>query len=80
MPLIRNLIQVNWNFSAVEHQNYYLFGVALISFFIAFQIVERMKISKKTESYYLSILGVYFLITVMFILLVAVIAAIVSYL
>lgn len=69
LSLIINLFEVNGNFSAVDFQNYYLIAVALISFFLALQIVNHMKITKKTTPYYLSILGVHFMMTVFFILL-----------
>jgi hypothetical protein len=69
IPLIVNLFEVNGNFSEVDFQQYYLIAVAFISFFLSFQIVNKINVPKETESYYLSILGVHFIITVFFILL-----------
>lgn len=75
IPLIRNLFEMNGNFSAVDFQYYYLIAVAFISFFLSFQIVNNMNITKKTDSYYLSILGVHLIITVFFILFTTIVFA-----
>lgn len=72
MPLLRNLFEVNWNFSEVASQNYVLLSLALVGFFLSFQIVNKMKIKKDTDSYYLSILGINFILTMFFILVVTV--------
>jgi len=63
MPLIRNLFSVNGGITAVESHNYFLVGAAVISFFLAYQVVNHMSIPKRnTQSFYLSILGVHFII------------------
>jgi len=62
VPLIRNLIEVNGDFTKVDSHHYILLIVAAGSFYLAYQIVKRMNIHEKTESFYLSIIGVYFLI------------------
>lgn len=72
MPLLRNLFEVNWNFSEVASQNYVLIALALVGFFLSFQIVNKMKIKRDTDSYYLSILGINFILTMFFILVVTV--------
>lgn len=72
MPLLRNLFEVNWNFSEVTSQNYVLIALALVGFFLSFQIVNKMKIKRDTDSYYLSILGINFILTMFFILVVTV--------
>lgn len=78
MPLIRELFRVGWDFTAVENHLYSLFALGLTSFFLAFQIVEKMQITKKYDSYYLSILGVHFMITTVLMLLVVIGYAVLS--
>lgn len=68
LPLIRNLFEANGNLSAVDYQYYYLFAIACISFFLSFQVANNLKITKKTDAYYLSILGLHFIFIVLFIL------------
>lgn len=67
-PLIRSVISEGFHFTAVESHNYISIAQGLISFFISFQIVERMNITKEQNEYYLSILGVYFLTTMILML------------
>lgn len=75
-PLIRELYSANWNLMAVDHSYYYLIAMSVIGFFIAYQIVTNMTIPKKTDSFYLSLLGVNFLINVILFLIVSIILAI----
>lgn len=78
MPLIRNLFEVNGNFSEVASHNYLLLVLSLIGFFVAYQIVNNMSIEKDTNSYYLSILGVNFLWNMFVILVVSIVYAVVA--
>ncbi|WP_423189377.1 hypothetical protein ACO1PF_00195 [Alkalibacterium sp. f15] len=72
MPLIRAVIRERFAFTAVESHNYVLVALGLMSFLISFQIVEWMKITKKKNEYYLSILGVHFITTMILMMFVSV--------
>ncbi|PRY76196.1 hypothetical protein [Alkalibacterium olivapovliticus] len=75
-PLIRELINANWRFSAVHYSYYILIAMSFTAFFIAYQIVTNMAIPRKTLSFYLSLLGVNFLMNMILLLIVSVIMAI----
>lgn len=78
MPLIRNLFEVSWNFRKVEMHNYILMGLSVIGVFIAYLLANKISLHKGTDSYYLSILGIYFILTMLMMLLISVIMAMVA--
>ncbi|EXJ24312.1 hypothetical protein ADIAL_0051 [Alkalibacterium sp. AK22] len=51
--------------------------MSVIGFSIAYYIVNKLAISKKTDSFYLSVLGVNFLVTIILLLFTSVLLAIV---
>lgn len=77
VPVIRELHGVGWIVSEVSPHYFYLLVMSLLGFFIAFQIVRYMKIPKQTTSFYLSLLGVNFLINMVLILIYSVTVAII---
>lgn len=68
-PLLRELYNVGGVFSDVDHLYYYSSAMSLIGFFIAYHIVNNMNIKKQTDSFYLSLLGVNFLINIILMLI-----------
>lgn len=78
ISIFRELFTVGWNISKIESHNYLIFFLGLISFFISFQIIKRMNITKKQDEYYLSILGVHFITMMVLLLFVSIYFALIS--
>lgn len=76
-PLFRELYNAGGVFSDVSPLYYYLIAMSVIGFSIAYYIVNKLAISKKTDSFYLSLLGVNFLVTIILLLFISVLLAIV---
>lgn len=75
IPLLRELYEAGGNFSNVNPRYYYLIAMSVIGFSIAYHIVNNMAISKKTDSFYLSLLGVNFLVNMILLLFASVVLA-----
>lgn len=61
-PFLVQVVKVRGDFTSVETYHYFLLALASFCFFLAYQIVKRMNVPRKTDNFYLTVLGVYLLV------------------